>query len=246
MSRRARPLVVCYHAVSSSWPHALAVGAPALERQLRSLLARGYRPAGASDVIAGRERVLHVTFDDAFRSVAAALPLLERLGVPVTVFACPAYADGGLPLAVPELEAQLPRYRDELATMDWEALRALVERGVEIGSHTLTHPHLTQLGESELVRELGDSRARLEAELGRACRFLAYPYGEHDARTRAAARGAGYEAAFALSSYAGAADRFALPRVGVYRRDGLLRLTLKTSALGRLRSRWRVSARAGR
>jgi peptidoglycan/xylan/chitin deacetylase (PgdA/CDA1 family) len=245
VSRRARPLVLCYHAVSSSWPHALAVTAPALERQLRSLLARRYRPVGAADAIAGHGRLLHVTFDDAFRSVAAVLPMLERLRVRVTVFACPQYADEGLPLAVPELVGEVAEYPGDLATMDWEALRALAERGVEIGSHTLTHPHLTEVSASELQCELRDSRDRLEAELGRRCRFLAYPYGEHDARTRAAVRAAGYEAAFALPGDPMGADRFALPRVGVFRRDGLVRLTIQTAVPIRLRRR-RVSAPASR
>lgn len=243
MSRRSPPLVLCYHAVSSSWPHALAVTAPALSRQLRSLLARRYRPVSAADAISGRGRLLHVTFDDAFRSVGAVLPMLERLRVQATVFACPQYADGGLPLAVPELVSEVARYPRDLATMDWEALRALAERGVEIGSHTLSHAHLTEVSASELERELGDSRDRLEAELGRRCRFLAYPYGEHDGRTQQAARAAGYEAAFGLPGDPTGADPFALPRVGVFRRDGLVRLTLKTAAPIRRRRR-RVSAPA--
>jgi peptidoglycan/xylan/chitin deacetylase (PgdA/CDA1 family) len=237
--------VLCYHAVSEAWPHALAVTAPALERQLRSLLALGYRPASADDVLTGRGRLLHVTFDDAFRTVAAALPALERLRIPATVFACPGYADGGRPLAVPELTEAVARYPDELATMDWTALRELCERGVAIGSHTVSHPHLTELGDDELRRELVDSRARLEDELGGRCRFLAYPYGEHDARTRAAARAAGYEAAFALPGEAVRPDPFALPRVGVFRRDGVPRLVLKTLARSR-RGPLGVSARGSR
>jgi peptidoglycan/xylan/chitin deacetylase (PgdA/CDA1 family) len=237
--------VLCYHAVSEAWPHALAVTAPALERQLRSLLALGYRPASADEVLTGRGRLLHVTFDDAFRTVAAALPALERLAIPATVFACPGYADGGRPLAVPELTEAVARYPDELATMDWTALRELCERGVAIGSHTVSHPHLTELGDDELRRELVDSRARLEDELGGRCRFLAYPYGEHDARTRAAAHAAGYEAAFALPGEAVRPDPFALPRVGVFRRDGVPRLVLKTLARSR-RGRLGVSARGSR
>ena len=64
--------------------------------------------------------------------------------------------------------------------MTWDELRALAERGVEIGSHTLTHPHLPLLSDEELLRELGDSREQFEAELNRPCRYLAYPYGEND------------------------------------------------------------------
>jgi peptidoglycan/xylan/chitin deacetylase (PgdA/CDA1 family) len=233
MMRRSRPLVLCYHAVSETWADPLAVRLAALELQVRSLLWRGYRPASAAQSVCGRGRLLHVTFDDAFRSVAAAVPVLDRLGVPSTVFACANYADDGRPLDVPELETEAEAHPDELATMNWDQLRALVERQVEIGSHTLTHPHLTELSDSQLDDELRCSRERLEDVLGVHCRFLAYPYGEHDARVREAARFAGYEAAFALPGPEHRIDLYEVPRVAIWRKDGIFRATVKTTATGR-------------
>jgi peptidoglycan/xylan/chitin deacetylase (PgdA/CDA1 family) len=103
-----------------------------------------------------------------------------------------------------------------------------VDRGVEVGSHSLTHAHLTQLSSFELERELSESRHRLEDELGRPCRFLAYPYGEEDSRVKGAARTAGYEAAFALEARESPIDVYAVPRVAIWRNDGLVRMTLKT------------------
>jgi peptidoglycan/xylan/chitin deacetylase (PgdA/CDA1 family) len=233
VSAAFEPLVLCYHAVSSTWPHGLSVEATELERQLQALLKRGYRPASAAQTLAGRGRLVHVTFDDAYRSLARGLPALERLGVPATVFVCSGYADGGRPLDIPELAADARERPAELATMDWDALRELVERGVEVGSHTVTHPHLPRLSDADLARELGDSRERLEDELHRPCPLLAYPYGEEDSRVRAAARGAGYEAAFAMPSHRGAPDPFALPRVAIWRKDTFVRFSVKTSPLVR-------------
>jgi peptidoglycan/xylan/chitin deacetylase (PgdA/CDA1 family) len=246
MESRGRPLVLCYHAISDTWDDALAVPPRVFEQQLRGLLRRGYRPASAAETVTARGKVMHVTFDDAFRSVAGAIPVLERLGVPATVFACPGLADGGKTFAVPELRAQAEKHPDEMATMTWDELRSLVERGIEIGSHTETHPHLTSLSDQELRLELQDSRERLEEGLGVACRFLAYPYGEEDQRVRAAARSSGYEAAFALPGRQALPDAYAVPRVGVWRGDGSLRFDLKTSSLGlrlsdavvSLRDRW--------
>jgi peptidoglycan/xylan/chitin deacetylase (PgdA/CDA1 family) len=233
VSRSFRPLVLCYHAVSDRWPHLLAVPAETIERQVRSLLRRGFRPATARETLEGRGRLLHVTFDDAFRSVNRALPALERLGVPATVFASTAYAAEGASFDVPELAAEAAAFPDELATMAWDELRELVERGVEVGSHTRSHPHLTRCSDHELERELRGAREELESQLRRPCTLIAYPYGEHDGRVRAAARAAGYEAAFALPGRVSPLDPFALPRVGIYRRDSMLRATLKTSALVR-------------
>lgn len=224
-----KPLVLCYHSVSETWEHALAVTPRAFGRQLHSLLRRGYRPVSANDLLAAPRRGLHVTFDDAYRSVLDALPTLRRFGLHATVFAATGFAEGGRPLDVPELAAEAAAHPAELATMNWDELRGISADGVEIGSHTISHPHLTSLSDADLLREVRDSRTRLEDELGRPCRFFAYPYGDHDARVQAALRGAGYEAAFALAAGADRGERFALPRIDLYRRDSLLRATLKTS-----------------
>ena len=73
--------------------------------------------------------------------------------------------------------------------------------------------HLPELADDELHRELRDAKAALEERLRRRCRFLAYPFGDHDERVRRAAERAGYEAAFAVKGSRG--DRFALPRVAL-------------------------------
>jgi peptidoglycan/xylan/chitin deacetylase (PgdA/CDA1 family) len=227
-----KPLILCYHAVSASWPDELAVTPDEFERQLRMLLRMRMRPATAAEALGGRGRLFHVTFDDAYRSVADhAVPILERLGVPATVFACSGYARDGRPLDVPELSRQLAAHPHEMATMAWDELRELTRRGVEIGSHTVSHPHLPELSGAELRRQLEDSRRELEDMLRATCRYLAYPYGHDDPRVHRAAEQAGYDAAFSLISkpWARRENRFALPRVDLYRKDGSVRVALKTS-----------------
>ena len=64
----SRPLIVCYHAVSETWPDPLAVEPRMLEAQLRAFLRYGFRPVTGSQVLTEGRRLLHVTFDDAFRS----------------------------------------------------------------------------------------------------------------------------------------------------------------------------------
>jgi peptidoglycan/xylan/chitin deacetylase (PgdA/CDA1 family) len=227
------PLVACYHAVSDSWPHVLAVSPSVLSKQLGLLLRLRYRPASLPTVLASRSRLLHVTFDDGFASVERAVPVLQRLGIPCTVFVCPDYADGGRPLDIPELEEQVGAYPDELTTMSWSQLRDLPNHLVEIGSHTLSHAHLTRLADGDVADELTESRRRIEDELGRPCRYLAYPFGEEDARIRAAAHAAGYSAAFALAAAPRPVDDFAIPRIGLFRHDGAIRTAVKSTRAGR-------------
>ena len=209
--RPGRELVLCYHAVSDTWPHRLALPRALLLAQVRAALR----------VV----RRVHVTFDDAFRSLETVLPELRRLRVPVTVFVCTGYADrGGAPLTVPELATDDAEELAGLATLTWDDLRALP---VEVGSHTSSHPWLTRLSDEELSRELRQSKARVEAELRRPCTLLAYPYGEWDARVAAAARAAGYHRAYAL--HGDRRNPYALPRVDLYRRDTPARAVLKTT-----------------
>ena len=129
-------LVLCYHAISDTWNDPLATSAQVLERQLKMLLRRGYTPVDGEGALANRARTLHVTFDDAFRSVDSVLGVLERLGVPATIFACTKLAERGDPFRVPEMSGRLPADEDELLTMSWDTLGGLAERGVQVGSHT--------------------------------------------------------------------------------------------------------------
>src|SRR5581483_8995448 len=87
---------------------------------------------------------------------------------------------------------------------------------------------LPSLPDGELESELRSSKRRLEEELGGPCRFLAYPFGDRDDRVRAAARAAGYDAAFGLPGDPSGRDRFDVFRVGVWRRDSPGKVAFKS------------------
>jgi peptidoglycan/xylan/chitin deacetylase (PgdA/CDA1 family) len=159
---------------------------------------------------------VHVTFDDAFRNIESTVDDLRAHEVPVTIFVCSGYADdGGAPLTIPELATDDPSELAQLATMTWDELRALRDRGIRIGSHAVSHPHLPALSSSEIERELRESKQRIEDELGVRCGDFAYPFGESDTRVRALVREAGYDRAFSLRADPG--DPYDLPRVDLYR-----------------------------
>jgi peptidoglycan/xylan/chitin deacetylase (PgdA/CDA1 family) len=230
------PILLCYHAVSESWPAALSVTPQALERQLRLLGHRGYRGETFTDAVRAPEgaRTMAVTFDDAYRSVfEVAFPILSRLGHRGTVFVPSAFADSDAPMAWPGIDQWLGGpHEAELLPMSWDQLRRLADAGWEIGSHSRTHPMLTQLDDQSVARELAGSRRECEEGIGRPCRSVAYPYGDHDERIVRAAREAGYAAG--CSVYAPhPPEPLCWPRIGVYHPDNGARFRLKVSAVGR-------------
>jgi peptidoglycan/xylan/chitin deacetylase (PgdA/CDA1 family) len=235
MSARADTIVLGYHAVSDTWPSSLAVTPARLEQQVAWLLRRGFQGTTFYDAVASppARKTFAVTFDDGYRSVLLeGFPVLERLGVPGTVFPSITYIDSREPQVGPALQHWLATaHAPELESMTWDELRQLAAAGWEIGSHTVTHPYLPQLDDSELERELADSKARLEQEIGRPCRTIAYPSGRFDARVMRGADAAGYEVAGALPRrLPGKASPLAWPRISVSRDDNALTFGLKVSA----------------
>ena len=198
----------------------------------------GYRGATFSEVAgAGEDRgkLLAVTFDDAFASVLSlARPILDRLGLTGTVFAVTSFADTGEPLRWPGVEHwAATEHAPELASMTWAQLRGLAADGWEVGSHSLTHPRLTSLGNEELARELSQSRARCSEAMGVECTAIAYPYGAVDPRVVAATLAAGYRHGAALPARWHGPRPLEHPRVGVYFPDGMGRFRIKVSPAGR-------------
>ena len=88
--------------------------------------------------------------------------------------------------------------------MDWAEVRRLSDAGIEIGSHSVTHPVLAQIGDdAQLERELVDSKAEIEARIGRPVVSLAYPVGgpgAYSERVVDVARRAGYRFGFTYES----------------------------------------------
>jgi peptidoglycan/xylan/chitin deacetylase (PgdA/CDA1 family) len=237
-------LILCYHAVSDTWPGVGAIATGALDRQIRHLLRRGYRPLTLSAALASdpAERRLVITFDDAFHSVLErGLPVLERLGAPATLFVPTDFADEAAPMTWSTLGRWLgTAHERELRCMSWDGVRHLAGVGWEIGSHTCSHPKLTAIDGAEAAAELTRSKRACEAEVERACLSLAYPFGLHDPAVVELARGAGYERAVTLGErLLGPRSRrpLELSREGVYRGTRWPHFLAATSPLlGRVRS----------
>jgi peptidoglycan/xylan/chitin deacetylase (PgdA/CDA1 family) len=226
-------IVLCYHALSPSWDAALSITPERFEGQIALLVKRGYRGATFTDAVgvSSRARVMAVTFDDAYRSVfELAWPILKRYGVPATVFTPTDFIDFEEPMRWAGIDRWLGGpHEHELMPMRWQELKTLAQAGWEIGSHTGSHPHLTEIDDEALKDELARSKAACERHLASSCTSIAYPYGEVDQRVVAATAAAGYSVAATLPHRLDSRDRLQWPRIGVYWSDGDRTFRLKTS-----------------
>jgi peptidoglycan/xylan/chitin deacetylase (PgdA/CDA1 family) len=135
------------------------------------------------------DRAVALTFDDGYASVVeVAWPLLKERGLPATLYAVSGYlgSDRRLPWDLGQPD------HDGLRLVSAEELVAAAADGLDIGSHTVSHPWLPRLGPRDLRRELAESRTALEDLLGRAVTSVAYPTGGWDPGVRRAAEEAGY------------------------------------------------------
>jgi peptidoglycan/xylan/chitin deacetylase (PgdA/CDA1 family) len=128
--------------------------------------------------------------------------------------------------------------------LDWDGVRALAARGVEIGAHAHWHWPMNAAQSPDDLREQARApRARIAQELG-ACRYFAYPFGNTDDVSPAAwqaVRDAGYDYGFTTlsGSLDGGANPWLLPRYGLAPREPNLAalVPLLRAGNGRL-ARW--------
>ena len=115
-----------------------------------------------------------------------------------------------------------------------EELQAMADAGMEFGSHSATHPRLTDLDDAGLKRELESSRQRLAQCLDRPIEAIAYPYGRFDARVVTAAARAGYRLGFTTPAGTAnaAADPLRIRRITIEGSDDLGRFARKIALAG--------------
>jgi len=132
---------------------------------------------------------------------------------------------------------------DDYRAMTWDEAAALDPQLVQIGSHTCTHPVLSQCSEAEIDREVADSRAAIIARLGRAPSAFCYPNGQrpdYDERCTAAVRRAGYSCATVAHGgpIGSHADPFTLERLSAPVEAGAFRRTI--DGVAALADQWRA------
>jgi peptidoglycan/xylan/chitin deacetylase (PgdA/CDA1 family) len=227
MMVEARVPVLMYHRVGeahNAWEARYAIDPSAFAAHMHVLASRHYRAVGIDALVDwledGRElppRSFLLTFDDGFVGVHDyAWPVLRELGWPFTVFLVAGLIGGS-----DEWTRTANPSGITYPLLDIGHVRAMQRGGVSFHSHTVNHVSLPRVDDSCLEEEVAGSRRILSELLEAEVAYLAYPFGHLDERVEAAARAAGYRAAFSTQPGFNRRDvnRFRIRRLDVYGTD---------------------------
>jgi peptidoglycan/xylan/chitin deacetylase (PgdA/CDA1 family) len=261
MTAAERVPVLMYHRVGELHAAAEArycVTPGRFAAHMRALAARGYRAVDIDAFVgwlsggaplADGDFVL--TFDDGFGGVREhALPVLEQLGWPATIFLVTDLLGG-----VDAWNSEGQHGGGTYPLLAADEVQEMQSHGCKFHSHTRAHLSLPTLTDDALADQLWGSRLALEKLLGQRADLLAYPYGRADDRVEAAARAAGYRAAFSVRPGFNrrGVNRFQIRRLDIFGTDtpdAVLRKMRLGSNDGSLRNLlryyWRRAIDAGR
>jgi len=159
-----------------------------------------------------------ITFDDGFQELYTyAFPILKEFSFTAVVFVPTDYIGqpaGWIQRDTDDISARLLpnisltnsevaghiRHLERLSKrqlLTWSQIYQMNEYGIDFQSHSCSHPFFSKLDRREVMKELKDSKATLEARLQNKVQSFAYPYGDYGhPYLRTALRETGYAMAF--------------------------------------------------
>ncbi|MBN2077662.1 MAG: polysaccharide deacetylase family protein [Spirochaetes bacterium] len=184
--------ILLYHNIDGRGPFSIA--SPSLRSHFSLFRERGLRVIPLGELIRRMERpaafddrAMVITFDDGYPSMYwKLLPMAGEFGFPVTLFV----------------------YADTISTgpgrgLTWARLREMDGKGIDIQSHSISHPDLTRVSKKggaaasrRLYEEIYLSKRIIELRLGKEIEYFAFPYGRYNAALVSLALDAGYRRVF--------------------------------------------------
>lgn len=216
----------------------MAVSPAAFKRQMKLLKGRSMVGVNLSGLMEGIKKngatanMVAITFDDGYRdNLLFALPILREFGFKATVFVIAHRIGSSLVHNKKWLDDYPDVAPEAYAYLDWDDVLELSRHGIEIGSHTCTHPLLDGLDAREQAYEIGESKHMIEETIGNRVDSFCYPSGRFTDETVKIVANAGYRQAVVTPWRPGLIGngRYTLERASIYRHDDRLRYRLKTS-----------------
>lgn len=183
-----------------------------------------------NEILEGKAGI-NFTFDDGYaNNYDYALPVLEKMEVPFTLFVTTRHIISNKHSLVLDyftsiIERTGAQPDEEIGyELFWglkaEQLAAFSNHPLaEIGCHTHNHPHLDKCSDEVIVEEVETSCAIIKKFTGQRPRYFSYPFGDYDQRVLEIIQDNNFEASFAVNPRLANRKEFSsfqLPRIGIY------------------------------
>jgi len=206
--------VFIYHHINCHSGDTVTVTPEVFIAQMRFLARSGYSTLSLDELMGAicshqevGDKAVVLTFDDGWLdNYRFAIPVLKELNFQASFFVITGRVDasskGGVDLLsdIPLHEAAktcIQAGESGRVVLDWDLIRSVEGDGLfRFYSHTVSHRRCAGLSGAELRKELGESKLRIESELGRACPYLCWPYGSYTDDAIVAAQESGYTGLF--------------------------------------------------
>lgn len=215
-------IILLYHRVDDVKhdPHLLSVSKANFYQQIK-FLSEHYKLVTMNELVDLKRkkeplnRYVAITFDDGYvDNFLNALPVLQEFNVPATIFVVAGQIDSSEPYY---WEKEVEK-ADVGRAVRVDELKKMVDTGlIEIGSHTINHPHLSHESVAVQREEILKSKLMIEKKIGFKISGFSYPFGGYQdatSKTVAIVKEAGYN--YACMAFGGntffSSDEFQLPR----------------------------------
>jgi peptidoglycan/xylan/chitin deacetylase (PgdA/CDA1 family) len=189
--------ILCYHRIIPNPTSFYDLTPAQLEAHFQYFKSNGYTPITVSQFLEYQkkpalfpEKPIVLTFDDGSKShYTQVLPMLKKYGFKATFY-----------IFTNAMHGSKERW------LTWDEVLEISRSGMDIGSHTLSHPYLTvrdKMSDGQykvwLEKELAQSKKLLEEKLNIRVNTLAYPFGLYDSEVEAVAIRVGYSGMLSLN-----------------------------------------------
>ncbi|MGG7621442.1 polysaccharide deacetylase family protein [Bacillus coreaensis] len=174
------------------------------EKHMAYLKENGYRTLTMKqyfNILDGKaampEKPILLTFDDNSNDFYPYVyPILQRYGMKATQFTVSNWVNGSWNMTESEI-------------------LTVMENGVDIQIHTVTHPFLANLSKEEQYVEIQNAAEALKNLTGRTTFAFAYPYGNYNSDTISLLKDLGFKGAFKVGGGLSTdqSNRYELPRI---------------------------------
>ena len=220
------PIVLMYHGTPVKKPSSeYSIKAERFAEHLKFFESHGWHTILFRELLSDTPfppKTIVLTFDDGYANNydGAFLPILDY-GMKATWFIATDYIGG--------YTKWMGEYAHESKMLNSSQLIKMAECGMEIASHSCSHPDLSSIGDDRQLEEMKSSKRQLETLLQNDVVSFAYPFGKYTKVSIEAAKSAGY--CIACTTRSGSlqpgANYMLLPRITIFRNDSVNDLARK-------------------